>query len=190
VIELRDAEAARAGRRLGIHVELKSPAHLRLHDLWLPELVGDLVDHPRVPDLSWLSFDAAALIDLRAHRSIQLLDKKPSSRDLSRIARYASGIGVRRKVILPRDAAGRVGEESAIVAKAHRRGLDVLVWTHRVENQHLPTNLRIGHEPHQHGDGIGEAALLFRAGIDGLISDFPEVAVSGRDRLPSLQLAR
>lgn len=190
VIDLRDREAARAGRRLGLHVELKSPAHLRRQDLWLPELVGDLVDDADVPDLSWLSFDAAALVDLRARRSIQLLEQKPSSRELSRIADYASGIGVRRTAIFPRDAADRISEESGLVAKAHRRELDVLVWTHRAENKHLPANLRIGDHQHAHGDAAGEAALLFGAGIDGLISDFPEIAFAGRHRLPRLPVAR
>ncbi|MCW2755109.1 MAG: glycerophosphodiester phosphodiesterase [Marmoricola sp.] len=190
VIELRENEAARAGRRLGLHIELKAPAHLRRQGLWLPELVGDLVDDLDVPDLSWLSFDAAALIDLGANRSVGLLDATPSSRDLSRIAGYASAIGVARKVVLPRDSAGRIGEESPIVAKAHRRGLDVLVWTHRVENKHLPTNLQIGDRPHAHGDGVGEAARLFQAGIDALISDFPEIANAGRARLSDLPLAR
>ncbi|MFL6158489.1 MAG: glycerophosphodiester phosphodiesterase family protein, partial [Marmoricola sp.] len=34
VIAVRDAEAARAGRRLGVHVELKSPQHQRAQGLW------------------------------------------------------------------------------------------------------------------------------------------------------------
>ena len=186
VLDLRDREAARAGTPLGIHVELKSPQRLRDQGLWLPELLDGL----NRPDLTWLSFDTEVLVDLGATRSYRLFHRTPSMRDVAKVADVVAGIGVRRKAVLPRDVAGRVGEPSTLVAKAHKRGLDVLVWTHRAENQHLPSNLRIGSAPHAHGDAAGEAALLFQAGIDGLISDFPEIAAVGRDRMPELLLAR
>lgn len=186
VIAVRDREAARSGTPLGIHVELKSPQHLRTQGLWLPELVAGV----RARDLTWMSFDTESLRSLGATRSYRLFEQTPSPRELSRTAEYAVGIGVRRRAVLPPDVAGRVGEPSKLVAKAHKRGLDVLVWTHRAENQHLPSNLRIGSSPHQHGDAAGEAALLFGAGIDGLITDFPEIGIVGRARLPQLQVAR
>lgn len=190
VIELRDREAARTGTRLGLHVELKAPAHQRAFDLWLPELVGELINDVNVPDLTWLSFDSEALADLRAPRTVKLFDIAPSVDELHRTAEYATAVGVRRKVVLPRDVHDRVSGPSKVVERAHKRGLEVLVWTHRAENQHLPANLRIGDRLHGHGDAVGEAALLFAAGIDGLISDFPELAVAGRIRLPQDALAR
>ncbi len=186
VIALRDAESARTGTRLGLHVELKSPAHLREHGLWLPELIAE----PEANDLTWLSFDTEALEDLEASRSYRIFDKTPAPKELSKVADLVVGVAVRRKAVLPRDVAGRVTEPSKLVEKAHKRGLDVLVWTHRAENQHLPSNLRIGAAAHGHGDAAGEAALLFEAGIDGLITDFPEIAVVGRNRLPGLAEAR
>lgn len=190
VIDLRDRETARIGSRLGVHVELKSPAHLRDQGLWLPELVADQQGLLARQDLTWLSFDREALVDLGATRSVRLFDETPSSKDLTRATEYAGAVGVRRKAVLPRDADGAVGASSLLVEKAHKRDLDVLVWTHRAENQHLPTNLRIGEVPHAHGDAAGEAALLFAAGIDGLITDFPEIAVAARRRLPDLPVAR
>lgn len=192
VLALRDAEAARSGVRLGVHVELKSPQHLRVHGgHWLPELVTQLLSGSGSPtDLTFLSFDEQALADLEVPRKVRLYDRTPHPKDLRRLADEVTAIGVRRKAVLPRDVAGRVGEPSKLVAKAHRRGLEVLVWTHRAENQHLPSNLRIGAAPHGHGDAAGEAALLFEAGIDGLITDFPEIAVLGRGRLPGLARAR
>jgi len=182
VLAVRDREAARSGLSLDVHIELKSPQHLRAHGLWLPELVAEVKDR----DLTWMSFDHEALRSLAATRSYRLFDRTPSARELSRAASYAVGIGVRRRAVLPPDVAGRVGEPSKLVAKAHKRGLDVLVWTHRAENQHLPSNLRIGSSSHAHGDAAGEAALLFEAGIDGLITDFPEIGIVGRNRLPEL----
>ena len=186
VLELRDREAGRSGRRLGVHVELKSTGHLRAHDLWLPELVDGLDG----PDLTWLSFEAEALVDLDVTRSVRLFERTPSPRELSRVAEHATGVAVRRKSVLPRDVAGRVDRPSKLVSQAKMRGLEVLVWTHRAENQHLPTNLRIGSAPHGHGDAAGEAAMLFAAGIDGLITDYPEIAILGRNRLPALPAAR
>lgn len=186
VLDLRDREAARAGTPLGIHVELKAPQQQRRQGLWLPDLVAERGR----PDLTWMSFDEEVLRELGATRTVRLFHRPPSSRDVARAAEFASGIGVRRKAVLPRDVGGRVGEPSKVVAKAHKCGLDVLVWTHRAENQHLPSNLRIGSAPHAHGDAAGEAALLYAAGIDGLISDFPEIAAVGRARLPQLRQAR
>lgn len=186
VVALRDAEAQRTGTRLGIHVELKSPGRLRREGLWLPELI----ENPEADDLTWMSFSTKCLEDLAASRSYKILDQAPSGRDLSKLADLVVGVAVRRSAVLPRDIAGRVGEPSKLVEKAHRRGLDVLVWTHRAENQHLPSNLRIGAAPHGHGDAAGEAALLLGAGIDGLITDFPEIAILGRNRLPGLAVAR
>jgi glycerophosphoryl diester phosphodiesterase len=183
VLALREAESARTGTRLGVHVELKSPQHLRAHGHWLADLVRPYAGL----DLTFLSFDDETLADLGAPRSIRLFDKTPLPKYLGQVADFATGIGVRRKAVLPRDVAGRVGEPSKLVAKAHKRGLDVLVWTHRAENQYLPTNLRIGSESHGHGDAAGEAAMLFEAGIDGLISDFPEIAVIGRNRLDQIR---
>jgi len=188
VVELRDFEAARSGRRLGVHLELKSPQHLRRHGLWLPELVAEAgVDLAQ--ELTFMSFDDETIRAIDSPRRYRLFDKSPTPRELGRVAEYADGIGVRRKAVLPKDIGGQVGDPSKLVEKAHCRGLEVLVWTHRPENQHLPSNLRIGSDPHAHGDAAGEAALLFAAGIDGLISDAPEVAVVGRNRLPGLPVA-
>ncbi|MFL6159012.1 MAG: glycerophosphodiester phosphodiesterase family protein [Marmoricola sp.] len=188
VIELRDFEAARSGRRLGMHLELKSPQHLRMHGLWLPELIAETgVDV--ATDLTFMSFDDETIRAVDSPRRYRLFDKSPTPRELGRVAEYADGIGVRRKAVLPKDVAGRVGDPSRLVDKAHRRGLEVLVWTHRPENQHLPSNLRIGSAPHGHGDSAGEAAMLYAAGIDGLITDVPEVALIGRNRLPGLPVA-
>ena len=179
VVALRDAESARTGTRLGIHVELKEAGRLRKEGLWLPELIED----PEADDLTWMSFSTKALEDLAASRSYKIFDGTPTGKDLTRISDLAVGVAVRRKAVLPPDIAGRIGQPSKLVEKAHKRGLDVLVWTHRAENQHLASNLRIGAAPHGHGDAAGEAALLFEAGIDGLITDFPEIGIVGRNRV-------
>lgn len=180
VLDLVRRESARTGVGFGIHVELKSVEHQATHGLWLPDLVAGIED----PAVTWMGFEADALVALsRPDRSVRLFDSIPSSRELTRVCEYAAAIGVRRKAVFPRGVDGRTGDPTDVVEKAHRRGLSVLVWTHRAENQHLPTEFRIGGSAHAHGDAAGEAALLYRAGIDGLITDFPELAVAARDLL-------
>ena len=67
-----------------------------------------------------------------------------------------------------------------LVARAHRRGLDVLVWTHRAENQHLPADLRVGDADHAHGLAQRAAEQLYDVGVDAVITDFPETVVAAR----------
>jgi glycerophosphoryl diester phosphodiesterase len=187
VLDLVESESARQGRRLGVHAELKSPAHLATQGLVLTDLVAG-IDRP---GMTWLSFDADALQALApGRRTIRLFDATPDSRALSRAAEYASGVGVRRRAVLRRDADARVIKSTKLVAKARRRGLDVLVWTHRAENRHLPAALRIGEHPDGHGDAAREARLLYEAGVEGLITDFPEIANQARAALPGLAIAR
>lgn len=177
VIALAEAESARQGRSLGVNVELKSCGFHERQGLPLPALLRD-VDHPC---LTWMSFDGRALRALGPReRVIRLYQRAPSTYEMLRASLYASGVGVRRRVVLPRDLRDRVGSASDFTRRAHRRGLDVLVWTHRAENKHLPANLRIGTDDHAHGDAVTEARMFFEAGIDGLITDFPELALAAR----------
>ncbi len=97
---------------------------------------------------------------------VRLHDEPPTGREVAVAASYASGIGVRRDAVIGTD----------LVAQAHRRGLDVLVWTHRAENQHLPTDLRVGDADHAHGQAQRAAEQLYDAGVDAVITDFPETS--------------
>ena len=47
------------------------------------------------------------------------------------VARYASGIGVCKDMLIPRTASGALGTPSAVIAEAHRRKLVVHGWTFR-----------------------------------------------------------
>jgi glycerophosphoryl diester phosphodiesterase len=177
--ELVDAEATRRGAPVEVYAELKHPAYLG--SLGLDPVV--LVAGVRRPRLTWMSFEEAAVAGLRAAghtRLVRLLDTRPTDADLAAAAGHATAIGVRRTIVLPRTDR-RVGAPSDLVARAHDHGLEVLVWTHRAENSHLPENLRVGRGKRAHGLARREAELFFEAEVDGLISDFPEIAVAARD---------
>jgi glycerophosphoryl diester phosphodiesterase len=183
VLELADAESVRRGSRVQVHAELKDPGHLLRHGLDLAALANA---HPAAgrPEVTWFSFAGKPLRRLTvAGPVLRILDEAPSRLQLGRISEYGAGIAVRRDLLQPRATDGSIEGPTRLVDKAHRRGLLVLAWTHRAENQHLPTQFRLGGNPRAHGDAAGDAALLFAQGIDGLITDFPEVAIAGRERL-------
>lgn len=171
-LDLVDGESARRGMPLRVHAELKHPAFLESVGLSLPDLVAPY-QHPH---LTWMSFDSVVLrrLALRGRRGLVLLHTDPpSGREIAAAASYASGIGVRRDAVVGTDLVGR----------AHRRGLDVLVWTHRAENQHLPPDLRVGDADHAHGLAQRAAEQLYEAGVDAVITDFPETVAAARSAL-------
>jgi glycerophosphoryl diester phosphodiesterase len=141
------------------------------------------------------SFDAAALRSLREDlgddgpQLLQLVDDLPeddllvSPAGLREVSTYAQGIAPSRHRILRRDEEQTLVGISGLVREAHRAGLTVLPWTLRAENAYLPRHLRRGTDPAALGDGEGEARLLLALGVDGLISDHPDIAVRAREEL-------
>jgi glycerophosphoryl diester phosphodiesterase len=160
LLELREAESARAGRRLGVHIELKHPQLFA--ELGMP-LHEPLVDQLRRRGLTSplsgaavMSFDAKVLQRLRREvdtELVQLIDRTDPvrRRRLQRVATYASSVGLHKEHARPRR-----------VAKAFGAGLDVLVWTLRKETRE-------------------DVSRLFELGVDGVLTDFPDIAVAARD---------
>ena len=72
---------------------------------------------------------------------------------------------------------GTGGGLSAVVADAHVAGLEVHGWTFRLENQFLPAEFRSSADPNAAGDLAGELRAFVDAGLDGVFSDHPDVAV-------------
>ena len=189
LLDLREVESARAGRTLGLHVELK---HADLFEELGRPLHEPLVDLLRSRGLtsalaptSVMSFETSVLKRLRRELDIELVrlvDKGSAVRRgwLQRTSGYATGIGLHKDLVLPRDAADRTGDAGPAVAKVQQAGLDLLVWTLRSENRHLPSHLRSGEGRNAHGDAAAEVAALLALGMDGLLCDHPDVAVSER----------
>ena len=187
VLAMVGAESVRRGRPVGVALELKHAAHhdavgLPLDVPLLRELARHGLDHPWAR-VALMSFEAPILRRL-AERTrlpvVQLLDRGHALTpdELDRIDEYADGLGAHRSLVMPRDADGAIGEPSSLVRDAHRRGLTVHAWTVRAENRFLPTNLRRGSAPDALGDMAGEVRALLAAGVDGVITDHPEEALS------------
>ncbi|GAB2886178.1 glycerophosphodiester phosphodiesterase [Myroides odoratimimus subsp. xuanwuensis] len=203
VLGLVRAESVRRGRRVELMLELKHASYYDALGLPLDELVLDVLrryhlDHP-ASGVSVMSFETTVLRRLSRRTTVslvQLLDRpdrhpvdlvlagdRRSYADLmtpaglSWIDGYAEAIGPHKEVVVPRDRAGASLTPSALVHEAHLRRLAVHVWTLRAENRFLATELRSGTEPDAPGDLAAEARILAAAGVDGLITDHPDVLV-------------
>ena len=189
LLDLRAEESARAGRQLGVHIELKSPSfftdmRMPLHESLVAILRERRLDSALAP-VSVMSFESDALKRLRKDLDVelvQLLDRHETvrTRHLRRVSAYASTVGLSKHLVLPREAQDRIGEPGPGVLTAFGAGLDVLVWTLRSENRHLPANLRSNGPAREHGDAAGEVERLLDLGVDGLMTDFPEVTAGVR----------
>ncbi|MET0838083.1 MAG: glycerophosphodiester phosphodiesterase family protein [Marmoricola sp.] len=185
LLDLREQESARAGRQLGVHVELKHPSlftdmRMPLHESLVAILRERRLDSALGP-VRVMSFEAGILKQLRRDLDVEMVQLIDSGepvrpRRLKKVGDYASTVGMSKYLVLPRDAADAIGGPGPAVLAAFRAGLDVLVWTLRNENRHLPSNLRTGGPSREHGDAAAEVSRLLDLGVDGLMTDFPEVA--------------
>ena len=205
VLNLVRSESRRHKRTIGVYPETKHPSYFDSIGLSLEEpLVAALREHDLddADDAVVLqSFETANLQDLNGMVDspiAQLLDGsgKPwdfrvsgdprTYADLTKpenvawIATYADGIGANKNLVLPRTG-GATTTPSALVDTAHANDLVVHIWTLRAENQFMATNFRVGTDPNAHGDLAAETKAFLDAGVDGLFSDHPDIAVAARD---------
>jgi glycerophosphoryl diester phosphodiesterase len=154
-------ESARAGRRLGLHVEVKHPSYFASVGLPMTGKVrGTLRDHgvDRPGHRVWLqSFDESFLRAISPRTElplVQLVDVHQSF-SCADVAAYADAIGPARQLVLTGDTS-----PTGLVAEAHRAGLQVFVWTLRA--------------------GVDQARAFLDAGVDGVFSDDASVVVEAR----------
>jgi glycerophosphoryl diester phosphodiesterase len=195
-------------RGVGIYPELKHPSFLRGagHDPVEPFVAAvNAAGGQRAADIMFVQcFEVAPLLQLAGMSSlrwrlVQLVAAEGGPWDrqdttyarmltdegLRRIAGYAAGIGPEKSLIIPRDAQRRSLPATDLVARAHGAGLVVHPWTFRAENYFLPAELQQGDPaaidfPRSHGDLDAEVRAFYAAGVDGVFSDFPALAVAAR----------
>ncbi|GAA4288794.1 esterase-like activity of phytase family protein [Georgenia daeguensis] len=126
-------------------------------------------------------YDLVAAGDSRTYKDLT------TAEGLEGIAEYADILGACKDVMIPRNADGTLGEPTPVIEDAHRAGLEVHGWTFRAENTFLPTEFRSSADPAEHGDLAGEITVFLEAGMDGIFSDHPDIAVAAAEDFADAQ---
>jgi glycerophosphoryl diester phosphodiesterase len=180
-------------RGAGVYPETKHPTYFRSIGLPLEETLV-LALHAagyrgRDAPVYIQSFEVGNLKALRRRTDlplIQLLDAEGGPFDLretyrdlatpsglAEIATYADGIGPNKRLIVPVRPDGGLEAATPLVDDAHRAGLLVHPWTFRSDERFL--------SPAYQGEPAREYEHFFSLGVDGVFSDFPDVALRTRD---------
>lgn len=186
VIDLARTESARTGRTIGVYPEMKHPSYFEGLGLTMGEtLAAALRDNNmdrRDAPVFVQCFEAAPLRAFRARSSaptVMLIGEGDlSDVDLADMATFADGLGPEMKMVLHLDQPDLAA--TSLIARAHSAGLKVHPWTHRAENNFLPASLQRGTDPAAHGDSATLLRALYRAGVDGVFTDFTALAVEVR----------
>lgn len=204
VVAIARAATARTGRTIGVYPEMKHPSYFA--SIGLP-VEGRMLDALKRNDLNSATapvfvqcFEVTPLKTLRARtraRLVLLADAEGGPPDLpgvsyadlltaeglKGVAAYADGLGPHQALVIPR--AETLLPATELVRDAHAAGLQVHPWTVRAENYFLPPALRRGdpaRADYMALPGEVEPLLkaLYAAGVDGVFSDFPDLAVAAR----------
>jgi glycerophosphoryl diester phosphodiesterase len=202
VLTLVDELEEETGRTIGVAPELKHSTYFDSIGLSMEErLVQTLAQFGLDEEDSAVaiqSFEVTNLKDLDRMTDaplVQLLDGSGGPADLvgvtyeemltkkgvTRISRYADWLSPYKLWVIPRTAAGELGEPTDVVATAHRAGLPVVVWTLRAENKNLPTECKAGTDPIAIGDLACEVDAYVDAGVDAIFTDHADLGVAARD---------
>lgn len=199
IINLAQQKTAKTGKIIGIYPETKHPTYFQSINLALEKPLVDILhkngyissDAP----IFIQSFEVDNLQQLKKMTDlplIQLLDDKnrqpydfvvngdsrtygdlTSLQELAKIAEYAEGIGAYKGLIVP------IGVDklnsTTLITDAHVVNLKIHAWTFRNEEQYLA--------PIYQGNPQTEYEQFFKLGIDGVFSDFPDLAVTICNRM-------
>tara|TARA_R110002074_G_scaffold211818_2_gene381322 strand:- start:135 stop:1226 length:1092 start_codon:yes stop_codon:yes gene_type:complete len=203
ILQLLQRHQETSGKRIGIYPETKHPGYFKAlgldHDEALLRLLKQYGYAGKADPVFIQSFEAGNLIALNRKTDIRLVQLVASEggpsdgrgatyasmltpEGLDKIATYADGIGPSKDLVIGRNAIGQLSAPTGLVAAAHKAGLVVHPWTFRRENYFLPTDFKSGVDPRDPGDLAGEIAAYAAAGVDGLFSDNPGIAVAARER--------
>ena len=192
VIDLAKAESRRVGRVIGTYPEMKHPTYFAGIGLPMEQRLADVLKandlNSRTAPVFVQCFEVAPL---KAYglvgkaRRVMLVSQGPAPVDvksaagIKAIAAFAEGLGPEWPLVIP-TTDGVLGQPTALVGEAHAAGLAVHPWTIRAENYFLPKSLQRGASPAAHGDAAAVVKALYGAGVDGVFSDFPALAVAAR----------
>jgi glycerophosphoryl diester phosphodiesterase len=203
IIDFVAAEAAARGRTIGLIPELKHSTWFAKEGLALEDrFVSTLKAHAytRRAPVVVQSFEVANLKALRkaglgkpanvtlaqlviaggAYDKVRPADGSSltygemiGARGLRDIATYADIVAPNTRAVIPLGKDERLAAPTALVADAHKAGLQVVVWTFRPENAFLAADFRSDAGPNTRHDAgsVAEMRRYLETGIDGLFSD-------------------
>jgi len=178
VIALAQQLGTKRGRPVGIYPETKHPTYFRGIKLPIEEPLLAALDrtgwNTREAPVFIQSFEQGNLRELRKQTKVRLVQLVATpalltDAGLKDIASYADGLGPEKRLLIPVNPDGSLRPATDLVARAHALGLVVHVWTVRVEKAFLPAAYK--------GDAAAEFEQLRGLGVDGVFTDFPDVAV-------------
>lgn len=123
-------------------------------------------------------YDKEQPADVAAHGGSLTYGEMVSARGLRDIAAYADIVAPNTRAVIPLGKDERLAAPTALVADAHKAGLQVVVWTFRPENAFLAADFRSDAGPNVRHDAgsVAEIRRYLETGIDGLFSDDPALA--------------
>ncbi|MTJ07754.1 glycerophosphodiester phosphodiesterase [Anabaena sp. UHCC 0204] len=193
VIDLAQQKSQAIGRNIGIYPETKHPSYFKSIGLPLEETLLFNLQNINLP-VFIQSFEVGNLQELSKKTNLPLvqlindsgkpydfvIDNDPrtytdllNQQGLREIAEYAQAIGVNKNLLIPQDINGKLLSSTSLIIDAHVANLQVHLWTFRNEDVFLPLDLK--------GNPDREYEMFFSLGIDGLFSDYPDMAVNIRN---------
>lgn len=192
VVDLAKAESRRTGRTIGTYPEMKHPTYFAGIGLPLEQRLADALRKngldSRTAPVFVQCFEVAPLktfMGLSRARRVMLVGQTGAAvptrtrEDLKAIAAFADGLGPEWPLVVP-VVDGALGPPTKLVEMAHAAGLAVHPWTVRAENAFLPAKLKRGASPADHGDVEALMNAIYGSGVDGVFSDFPQLAARAR----------
>jgi glycerophosphoryl diester phosphodiesterase len=186
VIALAQQLGAARGRDVGIYPETKHPTYFRNLQLPLEEpllaALGKYGWNRRDAPVFIQSFEQENLRALRTKTEVRLVQLVSSGAmvagdGVKRIAEYANGLGPEKRLLVPVNTDGSLAPPTDLVPRAHAAGLLVHVWTVRIDKPFLPAGYQ--------GRAEAEFEQLRGLGVDGVFTDFPDVAVKTFGPVPT-----
>ncbi|MCX4694324.1 glycerophosphodiester phosphodiesterase [Streptomyces sp. NBC_01408] len=203
VLRWANRESRRRDKQVWLHVETKHPSYFRALGLGLEEPLAKLLRRygrdrrdsavflqsfepssmqrlarlVSVPRVVLLSAANTRPWDFEQAKDPRTVADLVTPEGLKWIAGFAQGIGPTMDLVIPRDAAGRLGTPTTLVKDAHARGLVLHPYTARNENSFLPADFRKGTDPAAYGDAFAAFRTYFEQGIDGIFTDNPDTGL-------------
>lgn len=202
ILQFLQEHEAKTGDRVGVYPETKHPSYFASIGLPHDEPMLQLLEKYGFSDAQdpvfIQSFEVGNLQKLAEKTKIRLVqlvaeEGGPPDREdmryadmitptgLADIAKYASGLGPSKSLIIGRDSENRLVEPTSLVADAHAAGLVVHPWTFRIENVFLPADFQGGYTASSIGDIKAEIAVYLATGIDGIFTDNPREGMAAVD---------